>query len=138
MISKCQSPFLSRFFCLQNVSNLWLENQTLLELDQSDGINPVLALSADVLTENIFIITENHQDVDDNFPKEKLEKLIGKLKKLLVKCPQLALVKDLKPYLIKTESDDQLLLMNPLVMKKRKLCQNADEKMAALNKLLEK
>ncbi len=38
-----------------------MENRSFLDLDleQSCGINPVLALAADQLTENVFIITED-------------------------------------------------------------------------------
>ena len=50
---------------LQNVSNLWAENLDLLNLRQSDGVLPVSALAADALTENVFIITENHKLIND-------------------------------------------------------------------------
>ena len=42
------------------MSNLWTEYEDALKLCENDGINPVLALATDNLTENVFIITEDY------------------------------------------------------------------------------
>ena len=42
------------------MSNLWAEYEDALKLCENDGINPVLALATDDLTENVFIITEDY------------------------------------------------------------------------------
>ena len=48
----------------QRVSNLWTEYEETIELCENDGINPILALAIDDLTENVFIITQNHEPLD--------------------------------------------------------------------------
>ena len=52
-----------KIFAFQNVSNLWNEHHENLKLCQKDGVVPVSALATDVLTENVFIITEDHYRV---------------------------------------------------------------------------
>ena len=51
-------------FYFQRVSNLWTEYEETIELCENDGINPILALAVDDLTENVFIITQNHEPLD--------------------------------------------------------------------------
>ena len=52
-----------KIFAFQNVSNLWNEHHENLKVCEKDGVVPVSALATDVLTENVFIITEDHSHV---------------------------------------------------------------------------
>jgi len=77
-----------------------------------------LALAIDDLTENVFIITQNHEPLDQNINKNDLEDLIAKLKKLVERYPKIPLVKNLIPHLV-SNVKNQILLQNPLIIKQR-------------------
>ena len=77
---------LTNFFFFQRVSNLWTEYEEIIELCENDGINPILALAIDDLTENVFIITQNHEPLDQViktvfFKKKKIVILFSQGKK---------------------------------------------------------
>lgn len=119
-----------------NVSNLWNEHHETLKLCQKDGVVPVSALATDVLTENVFIITEDHYHLQTFEPK-KLEKFIAKMKTALEgTSPNLEISKNVRENLLET-SNQEILMQNPLLIKKRNLCQNMDEKLQTLQKLLD-
>jgi len=120
----------------KNVSNLWNEHHENLKVCEKDGVVPVSALATDVLTENVFIITEDHSHVQTFEPK-KLEKFIVKVKTALEGAsPNLEISKNLRENLLET-SNQEILMQNPLLIKKRNLCQNMDEKLQTLQKLLD-
>ena len=71
------------------------------------------------------------------YDQKKLEEFVAKLKTTLETiCPNLCIAKNLKEHLVLTENQE-ILMQNPLLIKKRNMCQNLDEKMEALQKLLE-
>lgn len=114
------------------MSNLWIEDQFLLDLSPKEGVVPVLALSADVLTENVFIITENHRN-PDQLEIDKIKDFIGKLKPNL---EALQIPKNIKDFLVETE-DGEILMQNPLLIKTRNQRQKYEEKMEILQSLIE-
>ena len=101
---------------MQNVSNLWEEHCQSLNLCEIDGIVPVLALAADELTENVFVLTENYDQVRD-FDPEKIEEFCKNFARSLQKYPDLPVPQDLKSFLVQNKT--RILMQNPLVIKKR-------------------
>ena len=71
------------------------------------------------------------------FEPKKLEKFIVKVKTALEGAsPNLEISKNLRENLLET-SNQEILMQNPLLIKKRNLCQNMDEKLQTLQKLLD-
>ena len=109
---------------MQNVSNLWEEHCQSLNLCEIDGIVPVLALAADELTENVFVLPENY-DQNTDLEAEKIEEFCKIFGRTLQKYPDLVVPQDLKPFLVqkktKVDQKGQILMQNPLVIKKRQV-----------------
>merc|ERR1712008_326269 len=91
----------------KNVSNLWNEHPENLKLCEKDGVVPVSALATDVLTEKVFIITEDHYHVQTFEPK-KLEKFIVKTA-LEGTSPNLDISKNLRENLLETSNQEFLM-----------------------------
>ena len=115
------------------MSNLWHENETFLHLDEENGVVPILALAADGLTENVFLITEDHKPVD-KADGTRLDIFISKLKDTLMKINELPFSFNLSQYIVETE-DHEYLMEHPLLIKKRNLCHTVDEKLTMLQNL---
>ena len=112
------------------MSNLWDENRSVLNLDEQNGVVPILALAADGLTENVFLITEDHKPIV-KFDTSRLESFIEKLKATLMTETEFPLSRNLGQSIVETE-DHEYLLEHPLLIKKRNLCQTLDEKLDML------
>ena len=87
-----------------------------MNLCEIDGIVPVLALAADELTENVFVLTENYDQTKD-YDARKIEEFCKIFTRTLQKYPDLVVPQDLKPFLVQNE--ERILMQNPLVIKKR-------------------
>ena len=114
------------------MSNLWEEHWQNLNFSQENSIVPILALAADELTENVFVITENFPIFQD-FTPEKIQEFCDKMMENVRKYPDLPIPQDLKNHLVQNEG--LILMRNPLMIKKRNLCQSEDEKLQTLNSL---
>ena len=114
------------------MSNLWEEHWQNLNFSQENSIVPILALATDELTENVFVITENFSNLE-NFNPEQIQEFCDKMTENIRKYPDLPIPQDLKNNLVQNEG--RILMRNPLVIKKRNLCQSEDEKLQTLNSL---
>merc|ERR1719273_1740659 len=117
----------------KHASNLWMEYDEILKLKEKDGINPVLALAVDDLTENVFIITEDFSQIH-NFKSEEIKSFIEKLCATIDKYPNLMIPKDIKTHLLYS-TQDGILLQNPLLIKNRYLCRTSEENHNAIRNL---
>ena len=81
-----------------------------------DGIVPVLALAADELTENVFILTQHYEEINEISTKQ-FDEFHETLTEGIRKYPDVPIPRDLKSYLV--QSEGRILMQNPLVIKKR-------------------
>ena len=123
----------------QNASNLWEEHWQSLNFNELDAVVPVLALAADELTENVFVITENYQPVlRHDLDPEQVEEFCRTMTDNVRKYPDLLIPQDLKSHLVQDKNRRRILMQNPLIVKKRNLCQSDDAKLKTLESLLQK
>ena len=124
-------------FLFQNASNLWEEHWQSLNFNEVNAVVPVLALAADELTENVFVITENYKPVQDLDP-DLVEEFCRTMTDNVRKYPDLLIPQDLKTHLVLDKNQQRILMQNPLIVKKRNLCQSDDAKLKTLESLLQK